>query len=76
MQETPRYITEQEVSRITGRALATLRNDRFNKQGIPFVKMGRSIRYDIGDVVTYMEERKVTTSDLPQGSQVNGIRRR
>jgi len=60
---TPQYVDEVKVSKITGRALPTLRNDRHNRRGIPFIKMGRSVRYALSDVVAFMEARKVATTD-------------
>jgi len=59
-----RYISEKEVNVITGRALQTLRNDRHRCRGIPYVKMGRSVRYDLEDVVGYMEAKKIRPEEL------------
>lgn len=59
----PRYLNERVVSQITGRALQTIRNDRFNSRGIPYVKFGRSVRYSLDDVIQFMESRKVVTED-------------
>ncbi len=56
-----KYINEKKVSEITGWALATIRNDRANKRRIPFCKIGRSVRYDLEDVVNFMESHKITT---------------
>jgi len=56
-----RYVDEREVSKITGRALPTLRNDRHKNRGIPYVKLGRSVRYSIADVVSFMENHKIQT---------------
>ena len=53
------YLTEREVSQLTGRALSTLRNDRQTGNGFPFVKWGRFIRYPKKDVIEFMESRKV-----------------
>ena len=58
------YIDEREVSRITGRALPTLRNDRHRGQGIPYSKIGRSVRYSLSDVITFMESRKIQTASI------------
>jgi len=58
------YIDEKEVSRITGRALATLRNDRHNRRGIPYYKIGRSVRYLLTETLQFMESRKVQTSGV------------
>jgi hypothetical protein len=57
------YLTEKQVAEITGRALQTLRNERFQGRGIPYVKVGRSIRYSLEDVVGFMESRKIRTQD-------------
>jgi hypothetical protein len=61
------YITEREVSRITSRALSTLRNDRFNKVGIPYYKISKSVRYSLNDVIEYMESRKIKTNTGHKG---------
>lgn len=44
---------------MTGRSPQTLRNDRHKRQGIPYCKIGRSVRYREEDVVRYMEKNKV-----------------
>ncbi len=59
------YLTEKEVSLMTGRGLSTLRNDRSLGRGLPWVKLMRSVRYELSDVVAYMAERKIYTSDFP-----------
>jgi hypothetical protein len=58
------YLTENEVSRITRRALQTLRNDRHRRRGIPYVKVGRSVRYKLDDVYEFMESRRIETEEL------------
>ena len=57
-----RYISEKQVSIITGIALSTLRNSRFKGIGLPYYKLGRCVRYRYGDVIKYVEDRKVKTS--------------
>jgi len=55
------YLNELEVSALTGRAVSTLRNERFNRKGLNYYKVGgRSIRYKTEDVIAYMEGRKIT----------------
>ena len=61
MENQKKYITEKEVSEITSRALSTLRNERFLGKGIPYIKIGKSVRYRLDDVIEYMEERRVET---------------
>jgi hypothetical protein len=57
-----KYIDEQEVTKITGRALSTLRNERFNRRGIPYYKVGRSVRYKLEDVIHFMESCRIQTN--------------
>jgi hypothetical protein len=63
MDEQRIYITEKEVSLITRRALSTLRNDRFQRRGINYYKVGKSVRYSRDDVIAYMEARKIMTEN-------------
>ena len=54
-----KWITEKELSEMTGRAVQTLRNDRHEGRGFPYVKMSdRAIRYCVADVNEYMKARK------------------
>lgn len=60
-----RYINEKEVSKMTGRALQTLRNNRFKRRGIPYIKiMGGSVRYSIDDVIKFMENQRIETKRI------------
>ena len=59
-----RYVNETQVSRITGRAVQSLRNDRFLKKGIPYIKVGRSVRYGLRDVIDFMESHRIDTNNL------------
>lgn len=55
------YLNELEVSALTGRAVSTLRNERFMRKGLPYYKIGgRSIRYKTEEVISYMEGRRIT----------------
>lgn len=56
-----RYIKEREVAETTSRSLSTLRNERSRGVGIPYIKIGRSVRYSSSDVREYMEARKIKT---------------
>ena len=61
MESLPRSLDEKRVSEITGRALPTLRNDRHNRRGIPYIKCGRQVKYSLTDVIEFMESRKKRT---------------
>jgi len=58
-----KFLNEAEVSEMTGRAVSTLRNDRYLRQGLPFIKWGRSVRYDFEEVVAFLEAKKIRTCE-------------
>ena len=60
-----KYLNEKEVAAITGRAVSTLRNERFMRKGLPYLKIGgRSIRYKSEDVIAFMEGRRITFDEV------------
>jgi hypothetical protein len=66
MLEKP-YLNEKEVAAITGRAISTLRNERFMRKGLPYLKVsGRSIRYKTEDVIAFMEKRRISFDEVLQ----------
>lgn len=54
-----RFVTEREVSALTGLALPTLRNYRVTHQGPPYIKVNRAVRYSVRDVMDWMQARRV-----------------
>jgi 3-deoxy-D-manno-octulosonate 8-phosphate phosphatase KdsC-like HAD superfamily phosphatase len=60
-------VDERTVSKMTGRAVQSLRNDRCRRLGIPYVVIGqRSIRYDLDDVEKYVNARRVKTEETTE----------
>ncbi len=57
--EEDRYLLPVEVVRITNRQLQSLANDRHLGKGIPYYKVGRSVRYKLSDVLIFMEQHRV-----------------
>ncbi|OPY68295.1 MAG: Helix-turn-helix domain protein [Syntrophorhabdus sp. PtaU1.Bin050] len=55
------FLNEKEVSQLTRFALSTLRNDRSQGRGIPYVKIGKAVRYSLNDVNAFMESHKIET---------------
>lgn len=53
------YLLETEVSERTKLKLPTLRNHRHLHKGIPYIKFGRSVRYDPDDVERYMQSHRI-----------------
>jgi hypothetical protein len=57
--ETERYLTPREVEKFSGRKLQTLANERHQRRGIPYYKVGRSVRYKLADVISFMERHRI-----------------
>lgn len=52
-------LTPKEVSELIARAEQSLANDRCSRRGLPYVKIGRSVRYKLADVLSYTEARRI-----------------
>ena len=52
-------VNENKASKILGRAVQTLRNDRHLRQGPPYIRIGRSIRYKVSDLIEYIERHRI-----------------
>jgi predicted DNA-binding transcriptional regulator AlpA len=57
-------IKEKVLSELTGMSLATLRKHRWLGKGIPYIKIGRSVRYLESDVQNFLDQLKVQTNPL------------
>ena len=51
--------TERQASEILGIALPTLRKWRCLRQQIPFVKLGRSVRYRLADLENFLNSKTI-----------------
>lgn len=61
-----RLLTEAEVSELTGIPRQGLRKDRWRGRGIPYLKVGRRVRYKADALRDYLERcRHRSTSDQP-----------
>lgn len=56
-------LTPEKVAEITGLSIDTLAQWRSLKRGIPYLKIGRAVRYDSADVQAYLERCRVSVSD-------------
>jgi excisionase family DNA binding protein len=59
----PDLLSPEEVAEITGLARDTLAQWRSQKRGIPYLKIGRAVRYDPAEVQAYLEGCRVSVSD-------------
>ncbi len=55
-------LTPQEVAALTGLSLETLAQWRSQARRIPYLKLGRAVRYDPADVQAYLEGCRVSVS--------------
>jgi hypothetical protein len=55
-------LSDRDVERITRRARSTLQKDRVQGSGIPFVRIGRLVRYRQSDVVAFLAPRRVSST--------------
>ena len=63
MTEAPQLIDEATLAKALGVSPRTLQAQRFRGGGIPFIKLGRSVRYDAHVVRDYlMAHRRSSTS--------------
>ncbi|MCX5908480.1 MAG: DNA-binding protein, partial [Deltaproteobacteria bacterium] len=56
-----RLVNEKFISEKFGRAVQTLRNDRFAGKGFPYIRVGRSIRYDLDEVEGIIQKKRIET---------------
>ncbi len=61
--ESKRLLTGEEVATMTGLSRETLAQWRSQKRGIPYLKIGRAVRYDPDEVETYLERCRVSVSN-------------
>ena len=61
-------LTDTDVSHLTGRARKTLQKDRLRggDESIPFIRLGRLVRYRLSDVQRFIARRPTlrSTSDV------------
>ena len=53
------FLTEREVAELGIRSRQALRNDRWLGRGLPFYRVGRSVRYLKKDVAAYLKRNRV-----------------
>ncbi len=56
-------LTTKETAELLGLGKSTLEQDRlYGRLGLPFVRLGRSVRYRRSDVESYLQNLKTFTS--------------
>lgn len=54
-----KLLNPEEVSQLTGISTTTLAQWRYRKVGIPYLRIGRLVRYDTGDVDLYLQRCRI-----------------
>ncbi len=57
-----KLLSVDEVASVTGLSVETLAQWRSQRRGIPYLKIGRTVRYDPTDVQAYLEGCRVSVS--------------
>ncbi len=52
-------INEKNLAKQLDLSVAKLRRDRFEKRGLPYLKVNRAVRYDLEKVKKFLEENSV-----------------
>ncbi|OGH00359.1 MAG: hypothetical protein A2600_10520 [Candidatus Lambdaproteobacteria bacterium RIFOXYD1_FULL_56_27] len=51
-------LNEKKASAVSGKAVKTLQNERTLMTGIPYIKDGNLVRYRLGDILDYLQDKK------------------
>lgn len=54
-----KLLSPEEISRLIGIPTATLAQWRYRKTGIPYLRIGRLVRYDVADVESYLQRCRI-----------------
>ena len=57
--DVPELMTAQQVAHLLGVSTETLRKWRAKRKCLPYVRVGRHIRYRAADVAAFVEQRTV-----------------
>jgi len=65
----PNLLSAEDVAELTGLSTETLAQWRSQRRGIPYLKIGRRVRYDLTDVQAYLRGCRVSVSDPQERRQ-------
>jgi predicted DNA-binding transcriptional regulator AlpA len=52
-----KLLSDRDLSQLTGRSRSSLQKDRLRGDGVPFVRIGRLVRYHASDVEEWFASR-------------------
>lgn len=68
--DLPELLTAEHVASITGLSVETLAQWRSQKRGIPYLKIGRAVRYHPADVNAYLRGCRISVSERHERRQL------
>ncbi len=60
----PSFIPEKRLASWLGVSVRKLQHDRQKNRGIPFHKIGRSVRYSVHDIETFLNNNHIETGEV------------
>jgi hypothetical protein len=57
--QLPQAVNEYVAAKVLDKSVQTLRNERHLRRGCPYLKLGRSVRYRVDDLLNYMEKHRI-----------------
>lgn len=61
--EKLKAVNEKIAADILDVGVQSLRNDRSHHRGMPYVKIGRSVRYLMSDIESYLQTNRIVPSN-------------
>ena len=52
-------VNEHGAAKFLKKSVQTLRNDRCSRKGPAYLKLGRSVRYKVADLLEYLEKHRI-----------------
>jgi excisionase family DNA binding protein len=62
MDHLDHFLDEKQLAKLLGVSTRTLQNRRVTGGGIPFIKIGKAVRYNPKDVAEYLEQHRLTST--------------
>ncbi len=72
--ELPVIITPPELAEFLRTTVNSLAQDRYLGRGVPFIRVGRRVRYARSDVLTYLEANTCQRTDDRQSERLRPAR--
>jgi len=61
-------VSEAVYARATGQSVSTVQKARLTKTGANYIKIGKSVRYRVSDIIRFIEENTVCPASQKAGA--------